>query len=80
MRWGSQASITVTLFWFVEAPYYQTVSLDDIITNLLVFSAYTGIALQQYSTGPNNGWKGKQLRGIIMSLVWKLTDWTHNAM
>ena len=79
MRWGSQASITVT-FCFVEAPYYQTVSLGDIISNLLVFSACTGIALQQYSTGPSNGWNGKQLRGIIMSLVWKLTDWAHNAM
>ena len=79
MRWGSQASITMTLFWFVVAPYYQTLSLGDIISNLLVFSACTGIVLQQYSTGPSNG-LGKQLRGIIMSLVWKLTDWTHNAM
>ena len=55
MRWGSQANITMMLFWFVEAPYYQTVSLGDIISNLLVFSACTGIALEQYSTGPSNG-------------------------
>ena len=35
MRWGSQASITMTLFWFVVASYYQTLSLGDIISNLL---------------------------------------------
>ena len=47
--------ITMTLFWFVVAPYYQTLSLGDIISFLLVFSACTGIALRQYSTGPSNG-------------------------
>ena len=47
--------ITMTLFWFVVAPYYQTLSHGDIISNLLVFSACTGIALQQYSNGPSHG-------------------------
>ena len=53
--------------WFVD----QGMHLHDLITDVLFFlhrNYVCSFIFQQYSTGPNNDSKGKQLRGIAVNV------------